>query len=374
MGRTFKIFSLLLLLWLIGCSKESTQQSKEEDKKDNGGENDPIIKFIQDNKKSENVAFSMHWNDQNVVDINSNKALPLASTAKIIVAIEYANQAVESIIDPREEIALEELNKYYLPYTDGGAHEAWLDQFENSTQSVSLEEIAKGMIGYSSNANTDYLIEKLGLDAINNRVNELNLTHHEPLYPFTSTLWIGHHLLNEGVEEEDLVESLRNMSDEAYRNTSRRIFDEWQKTPLTDQEKMDGLEVLTMDIQRVWSDRLPKASTNDYTQIMKKLNGKDYYSEQVHSYLDPVMEQMMNNPVYQTVAEHVGFKGGSTAFVLTMSMYVTDNKGNQMEMAFFSNDLNSEEFELLSEQISNFQVKLLTEETFRDEVQEQLNK
>lgn len=373
MGRTFKIFSLLLLFWLIGCSKESTQQPKEEDKKDNE-ESDPIIKFIQDNKKSENAAFSMHWNDQNIVDINSNKALPLASTAKIIVAIEYANQAAESLIDPNEEINLEELNKYYLPNTDGGAHEAWLDQFENITEFVSLEEVAKGMIGYSSNANTDYLIERLGLDAINNRVNELNLTHHEPLYPFTSTLWIGHRLLNEGVAEEDLVESLRSMSDEAYRNTSIRIFEEWQKTPLTDQEKMEGLEVLTMDIQRVWSDRLPKASTNDYIHIMEKLNNKDYYSEQAHSYLDPVMEQIMNNPVYQNIAEHAGFKGGSTAFVFTLAMYATDNEENQMEMAFFSNNLNSEEFELLSEHISNFQLKLLTEEAFRDEVQEQLNR
>ncbi|MFS0751673.1 serine hydrolase [Oceanobacillus sp. 1P07AA] len=373
MGRTFTIFSLLLLFWLIGCSKENTQQPKEEEKKDNK-ESDPIIKFIQDNKKNENIAFSLHWNDQNIVEINSNKDLPLASTAKIIVAIEYANQAAESLIDPTEEIDLEELNKYYLPYTDGGAHEAWLSQFESSTESVSLEEVAKGMIGYSSNANTDYLIERLGLDAINNRVNELNLSHHEPLYPFTSTLWIGHHLLNDGVNEEDLVKSLRSMSDEAYRNTSIEIFEEWKKSSLTDQEKMEGLEVLTMDVQRVWSDRLPKASTNDYIQIMEKLNGKDYYSEQVHSYLDPVMEQMMNNPVYQTVAEHAGFKGGSTAFVFTWAMYGTDNEGNQIEMAFFSNDLNSQELELLSEHISNFQVKLLTEEAFRDEVQEQFNR
>ena len=39
------------------------------------------------------------------------------------------------------------------------------------------------MIIYSSNANTDYLIDLLGVNNINQRINALGLKQHEEVYP-----------------------------------------------------------------------------------------------------------------------------------------------------------------------------------------------
>lgn len=55
---------------------------------------------------------------------------------------------------------------------------------------VSLEEVAKGMVKFSSNANAEYLMELLGLDNINRNLQSLSLPAHQPLFPIVSSLYI----------------------------------------------------------------------------------------------------------------------------------------------------------------------------------------
>lgn len=82
-------------------------------------------------------------------------------------------QVDEDKLQKDRKISLNELNRYYFKNTDGGGHEAWLEALKQDggiqNNEVTLHEVAKGMITYSSNANTDYLINLLGVDAINQR-------------------------------------------------------------------------------------------------------------------------------------------------------------------------------------------------------------
>ena len=59
--------------------------------------------------------------------LNEDKLMPLASTVKIIVAIEFAKQAAHNVFSKNEKIALSELAKYYIPNTDGDAHPQWIN-------------------------------------------------------------------------------------------------------------------------------------------------------------------------------------------------------------------------------------------------------
>ncbi|MCJ7842041.1 hypothetical protein MUB24_14245 [Lederbergia sp. NSJ-179] len=81
----------------------------------------------------------------------------------------------------------------------------------------------------------------------------------------------------------------------------------------------------------------------------------------------------MTKPSNQEWLAHAGQKGGSTAFVLTMSMYATDKEGNQTELAFFANDLSTIEQAKLSKNINAFQLKFLTDEKFREQVKKELS-
>lgn len=79
-----------------------------------------IIDFLKENAAKGNVAMVINYNDEHWVNINEKEPLPLASTVKIIVAIEYAQQVADGKIDPNQIISLEELDKFYIAKTDGG--------------------------------------------------------------------------------------------------------------------------------------------------------------------------------------------------------------------------------------------------------------
>lgn len=334
-----------------------------------------IVQFLKDNATNKNVSLSINHNNEKWLALNAEEPLPLASTVKIIVAIEFARQAADGRIDPEKKVKLKELENYYVPKTDGGAHEAWIESLTKHKQmdSVSLNEIAKGMIAFSSNANTDYLIDVLGLENINQVRKDLHLTDHEPMYPIVSALFIPMEIMNEkNLTKQETFKALKEMDMAEYRKHAIQIHNRWLTKPPTESEKSQLVKMMDMDFQKIWSDRLPRATTKDYVSIMEKLNQKSFFDKQVYKHLDPIMEQLMNNPKNREWLKHAGQKGGSTAFILTVSMYATDQKGNQTELAFFANDLSLVEQQKLSRNMNSFQLKFLKEPEFRQYVKQEL--
>jgi D-alanyl-D-alanine carboxypeptidase len=334
-------------------------------------EPDYLVSYLKDQAQKNNASLVIKHNQDTLAEINPDTALPLASTVKFIVAIEYAKQAAAGIIDPEHTVSLKELEKYYVPKTDGGAHEAWLSEIEGD--SASLQQVAKGMIAYSSNANTDFLIELLGLDRINSNLESLNLESHEPLYPLASSLFIPIRMMEENNwSKKEALAKLNAMPLTEYRKMAIEIHSSWQAAPPSSKDKEQLLKKLDMDFQQIWSDRLPRSTAADYASLMKKLNSKTYLKEDIHQHLDPVLEQLMEDPRNQEWLLHAGQKGGSTAFVLTMAMYATDTDNNKTEIAFLSNNLAPKEQAKLSRNMNGFQLKLLTDADFREKVKQEL--
>ncbi|MGW6298552.1 serine hydrolase [Peribacillus butanolivorans] len=335
-----------------------------------------IVQFIKENAENKNVSLSIHLNDEKWVNVNANTLLPLASTVKIIVAIEYAQQAAVGQINPEQEVKLADIDRFYVSKTDGGAHEAWITQVKKDKEidRVPLSEVVDGMIAYSSNANTDYLITMLGLQNINHVPESLGITSHEPMYPIVSSLFIPDQLMKEKkLSKQDTLKALKNMDKGEYRDRAIAIHNKWQTHPPTDQEKKQAMKMMGSDFQKNWSDRLPRATTEDYVSIMKKLNSKTHFDKNVYVYLDPVLEQLMKSPSNREWLVHAGQKGGSTAFVLTISMYAKDKDNNQTELAFFANDLTSIEQAKLSKNMNAFQLKFLTDTKFRTYVKKEVS-
>lgn len=79
-----------------------------------------------------------------------------------------------------DKIKLNSLDKFYIENTDGGAHPSWERSINNSDE-VSLMEVAKGMMQFSSNACTDYLISKIGVDIINQSLQNLQINNHDKI-------------------------------------------------------------------------------------------------------------------------------------------------------------------------------------------------
>lgn len=141
---------------------------------------------------------------------------------------------------------------------------------------------------------------------------------------------------------------------------------------LSDTTYKKDLGDLGMDIQRIWSDNLPSSTVEEYVGIMKIINSRTYFSPETQAYLNEVMEFLLENPANKKWLEHSGMKGGSTSFVLTKALYATDKKGNKTEMAYFFNDLGILENTRLQMSMNEFELKMLTNEEFRNKVEIEL--
>ena len=323
------------------------------------------LDFIKEHP--EKAAIKFVRNDSILASQNPNTVMPLASTVKIIIAIEYAEQASKGMVNPDSLIPLTALDQFYVANTDGGAHPKWLKSVESNIQDdkISIREIAKGMIKYSSNANTEWLLMHLGLANVQQQLGRLGTQDHTPMQYIVSALFVGKERFPD-LKGSELETALRGMSEEEYHETILQIHEKLKSDTTYKKELGD----LSMEIQKVWSDNLPAATVTDYVTILKKINSRTYFDPQAQAYLDEVMEFLLENPANKKWLAHTGMKGGSTAFVLTKALYATDKKGNKTELAYFFNELDQLESTRLRMSLNEFELKILSSATFREQVLE----
>ena len=334
---------------------------------------DYVIKHLKENPQTS--SFYLAENGEPVVTYQSTITRPLASTVKILIAIEYAMQVEENKIQKDSKVSLNELNRFYVKNTDGGAHEAWLDELKRAggieNNEVSLHDVAKGMITYSSNANTEYLINLLGIDAINKRKTALGLAQHEDVYPIVSAQFIPESLQKDGMSEKELINALNDMPMEQYRTLAQSLSLKMQTGEIDASETTFNLSPA---VQRVWSDRLIGASANDYGKLLALISNDELPSVAAETMRDLMEWPMQLNKDNHKRYAHIGAKGGSTLFVLNDAMYAENLQGDQYEIVLLFDDLNFIERLLLNKNWNSFESKLLSSAEYRDKVRDELMK
>ena len=324
---------------------------------------DKIIDLMVNNKKS--TALTLFVDDVKIIGHNEHTIIPLASTVKIIVAVEYAEQAVAGDLNPDQLIALADLKKYYIAGSDGGAHPSWLKDVASTItrDSIPLRKVAQGMIKYSSNANTEYLLDLLGVEKVNNRITKLGITDHDEINYIVSALLLEKELYPD-METKEKVIKLRALSPEEYSMETERIHAKIKAEVGVERK----LGMMDLKLQRVWSDRLPGSTSKEYAELMRKFNSKSYFKYDVQILLDEVMETAMSHPKSREKYEYVGYKGGSTAFLLTRALYASKKDGTKIEFSYFIDKLNPVQGLTLGDSLKEFEKLLITSEEFRQKV------
>lgn len=346
-------------------------------------EDDPIAQFLKENP--ERASLYLIRNGNKVIDYHSNREMTLASTSKLIIALEFAKQAAKGKINPSKKVSLDDLALFYVPGSDGNAHEAWLQDIETrqvvQNGKVSLQEVAKGMIKYSSNANSEYLLMILGIDNVNDNLDDLNFNKHEKFFPaFASIVFVPYSVMSTldpdlpFDERVDLVKTqLSNMSQKNFIAEANEIFKILQKDKsgrYKDQVVEDLYPWYDSEINDLIVARLPKGTTKEYATLMNKINSRSYLSNKVQKELDAVID----NPLKPDRFTYLGSKGGSTAKVLTMSFYSTDQNGNKVEMALFANELSKAEFQQIAQNLSAFMLERIQDDAFLADLKQYLKK
>lgn len=327
---------------------------------------DSFLLFVKANKAKSSVYITN--NDTVIARLNEDKIMPLASTVKIMVAIEFAKQASAGVINEESYVALKDLDAYYLKDTDGDAHPSWLDyEIQNKhikADSIKLIDIARGMIMYSSNANTEYLCDLLGFDNVKNNIQLLGLKKHTAIYPIVSSLFMYQN--PKAINEDKILKAIGKMNEEQYSKNIFRIHNQL-KYDSTFKLKFRPQD-LSLKMQKMWSDKLPASTTKEYNQITKVLNNRKFFNEDAYAILADVLEFPMESKAFQNVFKHYGVKGGSTGFVLTHVIYCTKKDGSKMELCIFFNNLTIEEQQKLEQWLDPFEAQVIFNTKFREKL------
>ncbi|WP_053482325.1 serine hydrolase [Lysinibacillus sp. FJAT-14745] len=313
-------------------------------------------------------------NGEELITYQSDMVRPLASTVKMLIAVEYAMQINEGIITKDSPVPLDDLKRYYIKNTDGNAHENWLKTMRSEgkvkNNEVTLHDVAKGMITYSSNANTDFLIDLLGITNINERAQSLKLTQHEEVYPIVSALLIPEQIENETLSEKQLIKKLREMPIATYRSKAEELSEQMKIGTI----KAEDISFdMSMDLQKVWSDRLIGASANDYGKLLAIISNDKLPEGAANTIRDLLEWPMQYNEQNHERFVHLGAKGGSTAFVLNDAIYTEDHNGNKIEMVILTDDLNFWQGLLIRKNMNSFESKLLGSKDYRLKIQKKLS-
>ncbi|KIL51031.1 serine hydrolase [Jeotgalibacillus campisalis] len=327
---------------------------------------DIVLRYTKKRQAKKDVSLVIRRNKQELISINPEIPLPLASTVKIILVIEFARQVSVGKIDENKRFPEDELLKYYVEHTDGGAHKKWVEEFNKDH--YSLKEIAIGMAAYSSNANTDFLLDYLGIEEVNQLHKSLNLNQHSMIFPLVSSLFICNYVsFKEKISNKrKQLNRMQTMPMSEYIQYSLIIHEH-----VTNQGKQAYMENINLnyEFQKIWSDRLPSASAADYARLVEMINDGKVFSEKMQSCIEEILGySIFKNEKNRKWIERGGVKGGSTLFVYTYASYTTDKDGNQTEIIFFSNNLNALTLRRIQTNFNQFVLKVLTSDEYRKKI------
>lgn len=211
-------------------------------------------------KNPDKFSLLVSINNETTISHNSEKPFVLASTMKLIVLLEYAIQLNQKLINENEKIYQKDLDVFFIPELDK-AHESWRKTLKLKND-ILLKDIVDGMILYSSNTCTDYLIDKLSIEKINDRIDTLNLFYHDKFMYISALYFMDHTTIN----DLDYPEFLKIQKDIVSQLKESKLDKTFENVDFDSK-----IEILLK--------KAPKSTTKDYNEILKQIIENKYSSE-----------------------------------------------------------------------------------------------
>ena len=314
--------------------------------------NDPyteVLTYIRENPDKVGIACQVLGEADDVYFHNADENFVLASTGKIIILAAYAERVANGELDPETSIHIDDLDPYYLPLTDGGAHAQWtlsLDLGDDGM--ITLHDIVTGMIRFSSNANTDYLLDLMGYPDFADIYAAFGVNDMGQFPPL-----LGLYLLafDPAVDRDAITDATAEAIDAA---------EAYIASPEIREQALEIYEDVDLDLggdflrQYFW-----QGTPRDFAHIMAQVAEGKGVSEDAAAIMRDVLEWPMSaqpdNADYFSV---LATKGGSllNPGTLTGAWYGASLDGPTVAVSVFYNDLESETF---NQWVSHFAHQLI---------------
>jgi len=362
MTRHFKLFTRyfrLIFLFVFMFSQDAETQT-------NPALADSFYNFLNSNRDRASVYITR--NDTVIARLNENKLMPLASTFQLLVGIEFAQQSTHELINENAYVNLEEIQKYYMPEIDSSAQMAWQEYLKTHNEikngAVKLVDVARGMMMFGCNANTDYLMDLLGFDNVKENIALFKLKQHTAIYPITGSMFI--YQVPRKSSEAKLIKEVSKYSDKKY--SMEAYYNHKDLKEDSTLKESYKTEQFTPTLQKMWGDKLPASTAREYVSVVQALNNRELIDEDAFFTVGEVVEYPMEKKDFQKRFKYYGNKTGYTTHIFTTVFYCTQKDGTRMEAAIFFNNLAPTEVARLQQWVEPFKEQLISDALFRYKV------
>ncbi len=279
--------------------------------------------------------------DGRAIFLNADEPLVLASTMKIVVLAAYAEAVAAGALDPAERVPVAELERHYLPLTDGGAHAAGLqrlglpvDDFgfaQDQSATVALDDIARIMTHDSGNAETDYLIARLGAERMAAILEGGGLAHHTPIRPILGVALAAFNhetTFSKAALEQVLAEVAQGDTGTLDRLADLYLNDAGWRARQLDFLRSGGAAADPQVYHAEASRLLPLGTAREYAQMMAQIASGRFISPEASQIIQAILESAPSDwPLRLLFFDRFGAKDGATAGVLTLASYAVPRRG-----------------------------------------------
>lgn len=217
------------------------------------------------------------------------------STFKTTVAIQFALEVTAKTINPDQMISVEDqLNRYYAPDIDT-AHGMWLTEMQSQGKIVDgkirLMEIVYGMIMYSSNCNTEFLQDLVGVEKVEQTLKRMGVSQSPSFYLVSSQLALTN---SKNLTYEQWLSYLSNLSHSQLVFKAQQLHDDLKRDP-TGKIRKDDKWLLDPKVLDIYSDKFITSTCKDYVKMMQLINSETYFDNKTQHLIQDIMGIVTSN-------------------------------------------------------------------------------
>lgn len=339
------VFAIMFIIAGILVNKHNLKKDKYD-----------LLHYLE--KHKEKFSITINEDGQEMLSHNQNVKIPLASTVKLIIAYNFVKMVTSGKLSLSEKINLNHIDNFYVMNTDGGAHPKWKESLNHSSR-VSLLEVAKGMMQFSSNACTDYLISRIGLGTINDSLRDLQIHTHDKITYLTPSVLMPGYLSDKKKIAASKIETMKPFS---YQSLSEELFKKMERGQCENLKDKTS-KMLNQKMQYLITEKLPGSTTKEYADLMFRL-GKEILNKEEKALFSLIL---IGEKIKGKHDDFFWYKGGSTLFVLTSALY-KENAEHTIAISLFMRDEKAEDSYWIRNIFNNFLFSIATDIDFRSKV------
>lgn len=339
-----------------------------------------LLDYIAEHPESVSLVAYEVGDEAGGIHFQAEQIRAAAGVPALIVLSAYARQVEAGRLDPEERIPIDSVADYALPNAGAQAHERALslavenDEI-NADSTVALRHVAAWAAQRNDSAAGDWLIERLGREALADAATQLGFEESTPPLP-TSGLFLSWNR-HTGQTAPDALAALPEATSEAYADTVYALSGRIARDTTFARQERQRLEArgpeLTLREQRAFAKATyPRATANEYARLMEHVATAESDSGEAASlFLREQIEHQVNLDSLAVTVKAVGSKGGAMPGLLSLVGYAhPSGDGPPRVAALFIEDLPMAVFYHLAQtgMDKGFHLQLLGDDDFFEQV------